>query len=543
MRAHRRRPLLRGTTLAALLSGTAVFYLWGLSASGYANSFYSAAAQAGSQSWKAFIFGSLDAGNAITVDQPPASLWLMALSVRIFGLSSWSILVPQALLGVGTVAVLYASVRRTSGHLAGLIAGALLALTPVAVLMFRFNNPDALLVFLLTAAAYCTLRATEEASGRWLAGAGVLIGLAFLTKMLQAFLVLPAFALVYLIAAPASLRKRFLHLLMAFATMIVSLGWWVAIVELVPASMRPYVEGSANNSVLDLIFGYNGLGRIFGNDGEGDAALPGGQGGMWGTPGITRLFDGVSGGMIAWLIPAALVLAAFAMIMLGRAHRTNTVRAAIMVWTGWLLVTGLVFSFMAGYQDYYTIALAPAIAGLIAVAGHALWQERRRWLARVGLTLAAALTGVTGYVLISQAPEPYNSLSHPGGGHRISGRQPAAEGAGGGRDRGGPSGRCRRPRSLLAADGGHSSPGIGRSAGEWWRRRRKQSDRHAAEGERLGLHLGRRDQRIPVRRPLSAGQPVARDGDRRLQRRRSQPDARGVPGAGEQGPNPLLPRW
>ena len=197
---------------------------------------------------------------------------------------------------------------------------------------------------------------------------------------------------------------------MAFATMIVSLGWWVAMVELVPASMRPYVEGSANNSVLDLIFGYNGLGRIFGNDGEGDAALPGGQGGMWGTPGITRLFDGVSGGMIAWLIPAALVLAVFAMIMLGRAHRTNAVRAAIMVWTGWLLVTGLVFSFMAGYHDYYTIALAPATAGLIAVAGHALWQERHRWLARVGLTLAAALTGVTGYVLIGQAPEPYNSL-------------------------------------------------------------------------------------------------------------------------------------
>jgi 4-amino-4-deoxy-L-arabinose transferase-like glycosyltransferase len=99
---------------------------------------------------------------------------------------------------------------------------------------------------------------------------------------------------------------------------------------------------------------------------------------MWGTPGITRLFDGVSGGMIAWLIPAALVLAVFAMIMLGRAHRTNAVRAAIMVWTGWLLVTGLVFSFMAGYHDYYTIALAPAIAGLIAVAGHALWQERHR---------------------------------------------------------------------------------------------------------------------------------------------------------------------
>ena len=264
---HRRpRPrLLRGIGLATLLVGTAVLYLWGLSASGYANSYYSAAVQAGSQSWTAFLFGSLDAGNAITVDKPPASLWLMALSVRIFGLSSWSILVPQALLGVASVAVLYASVRRTSGHAAGLVAGALLALTPVATLMFRFNNPDALLTFLLVAAAYATLRATERASGRWLAGAGVLVGFAFLTKMLQAFLVLPAFALVYLLVAPTPLRRRLLHLLGALAATIVSLGWWVALVELVPESWRPYVGGSETNSVLELIFGYNGLGRIFGN--------------------------------------------------------------------------------------------------------------------------------------------------------------------------------------------------------------------------------------------------------------------------------------
>jgi 4-amino-4-deoxy-L-arabinose transferase-like glycosyltransferase len=230
---------LRTAGLVALLTGTAALYLWGLSASGYANSFYSAAVQAGSQSWKAFFFGSLDAGNAITVDKPPASLWLMALSVRIFGLNSWSILVPQALLGVATVGVLYASVRRTSGHAAGLVAGAILALTPAAALMFRFNNPDALLVFLLTAAGYLTLRAAEKASGRLLVGAGVLIGFAFLTKMLQAFLVLPAFALVYLIAAPTTVRKRLLHLLAAFGAVIVSLGWWVAIVELVPASWRP----------------------------------------------------------------------------------------------------------------------------------------------------------------------------------------------------------------------------------------------------------------------------------------------------------------
>ena len=267
--------------MAALLIGTAALYLWGLSASGYANSVYSAAVQAGGESWKACFFGALDAGNAITVDKPPASLWLMALSVRIFGLSSWSILVPQALLGVATVGVMYASVRRTSGHAAGLVAGAILALTPAAALMFRFNNPDALLVFLMTAAGYLTLRAAEKASGRLLVGAGVLIGFAFLTKMLQAFLVLPAFALVYLIAAPTTLRKRVLHLLAAFGAMIVALGWWVAIVELVPASWRPYVGGSKNNSVLDLIFGYNGLGRIFGQGG----GAGGGPGGMFGEAG------------------------------------------------------------------------------------------------------------------------------------------------------------------------------------------------------------------------------------------------------------------
>ena len=188
--------------LIGLLALTAVLYLWDLGASGWANSFYSAAAQAGSQSWKAFFFGSSDAANSITVDKPPAALWIMALSVRIFGLSSWSMLVPQALEGVASVGLLYLAVRRTSGAQAGLLAGAVLALTPVAALMFRFNNPDSLLVLLLIAGAYFTVRATESGSLRWLSLVGVMVGFGFLTKMLQALLVVPAFALVYLIAAP-----------------------------------------------------------------------------------------------------------------------------------------------------------------------------------------------------------------------------------------------------------------------------------------------------------------------------------------------------
>ncbi|MCO7220948.1 glycosyltransferase family 39 protein [Klenkia sp. PcliD-1-E] len=219
------RPRWARPGLVALLAGTGVLYLWGLSANGYGNDFYAAAVQAGSQSWKAFFFGSLDAGNAITVDKPPASLWVMGLSVRLFGMSSWSLLVPQALMGVATVALVVAAVRCTVGRPGpALLAGAAMALTPVAVLMFRFDNPDALLVLLLTAAGYAVVRALGNPRAlRWVVLAGVLLGTAFLAKMLQAFLVLPGFALVHLVVAPGPLRRRLGHLLAAGPR-----WWWPA---------------------------------------------------------------------------------------------------------------------------------------------------------------------------------------------------------------------------------------------------------------------------------------------------------------------------
>src|SRR3954452_22677133 len=214
--------------LAGLLVATALLYLWGLGASGWANTFYSAAAQAGSESWKAFFFGSSDAANSITVDKTPLALWPMGLSVRIFGLSSWSILVPQALEGVGAVWLLHATVRRTTGSsVAGLVAGATTDLTPVAVLMFRFDTPYEMLVLLQVVAAYATLSAFEAShvggrAARWLALAGMLVGLAFLAKMLQAFLVLPAFVLVYAVFAGVSYRCRILHLLGAAAGLVLA---------------------------------------------------------------------------------------------------------------------------------------------------------------------------------------------------------------------------------------------------------------------------------------------------------------------------------
>ena len=229
-RASRDPPWVR-PALLTLLVGTAVLYLWGLGASGWANSFYSAAVQAGTKSWKAFFFGSSDASNFITVDKPPASLWVMEISARLFGVNSWSILVPQALEGVASVAVLYAAVRRSFRPGAALLAGLVLATTPVAALMFRYNNPDALLVLLLTVAAYATVRALERANTWWLVLAMSAVGTGFITKMLQALLVVPALGLVYLLAAPTPLRRRIVQLATGAVALVVSAGWWVAIVQ------------------------------------------------------------------------------------------------------------------------------------------------------------------------------------------------------------------------------------------------------------------------------------------------------------------------
>ncbi|WP_280351279.1 glycosyltransferase family 39 protein [Nocardia abscessus] len=395
--------------LATLLLGTAVAYLCNLSANGWGNSFYSAAVQAGSVSWKAFFFGSSDAANSITVDKPPASLWLMELSVRAFGLNSWSILVPEVLLGVATVALLWATVRRPFGPAAGLLAGLALAVTPVAALMFRFNNPEALLVFLMVAAAWAMTRAVEDGRRRWLVLTGALIGFGFLTKQLQVLLVVPALASTYLIAGPPKLGKRIAQLFAAGAAMVAAAGWWLLAVELWPTSSRPWIGGSHENSILELTLGYNGLGRLNGDErgsvGPG-GELPAGGNGMWGSTGITRMFEPAQGGQIAWLIPAALIALVVGILLRGRAARTDRQRASLILWGGWLLVTGLVFSFMAGiFHQYYTVALAPAIAALVGAGAALLWRARHRLWVRLASALAVGLTTATAWMLLSRSPE------------------------------------------------------------------------------------------------------------------------------------------
>ncbi|HEY9241370.1 MAG TPA: glycosyltransferase family 39 protein, partial [Streptosporangiaceae bacterium] len=396
--------------LLALLLATAVLYLAGLSRSGYANEFYAAAVQAGTKSWKAFLFGSLDSGNFITVDKTPASLWVMELSGRLFGFSSWSLLVPQALEGVAAVGVLYAAVRRWFGAPAGLIAGAVLAVTPVATLMFRFDNPDALLVLVMTLAGFAITRAIESGRTRWVLLTGALLGLGYLTKMLQAFLILPAFALAYLWAGQPALGKRIWQLLAGAGALVAAAGWWVVIDLLTPAASRPYVGGSTDNNILQLTFGYNGLGRLDGTGARAGGPPSGGGGGgnslFGGATGITRLFSSDMGSQVSWLLPAALIMLAALLWLSWRSPRTDRTRAAALLWGGWLVLTGLVFSYMSGIiHPYYTVALAPAIAALAGIGAVALWRIRDRWWARIVLAGTVLITAGWAWVLLGRSPD------------------------------------------------------------------------------------------------------------------------------------------
>jgi len=409
----------RPTLLAAAVLA-AVLYLVNLTVSGYANTYYVAAAEAASKSWSAMFFGSLDSANAITIDKPPLATALMGLSVRLFGLSSWSILLPQALAGVATVVVLFQAVRRSFGPAAAAIAAVVMALTPVAVLIFRFDNPDALLTLLLVTGAWALVRGLEDGRLRWAILASVLVGAAFLTKYLQAYLVLPAFAAVWLLAAPGSIRRRIGGALAALATVIVTSFWWVAIVELIPASARPYIGGSSTDSALDLLFGYDGLGRIFGGAGPagngppGGATLPGlgGAGGAGGSPfggeaGALRLLNDVFGGQIGWLIPLAVVGLAAGLWLRRRAPRTDPARAGLVLWGLWFLVTAAVFSFMSGIvHPYYGVALAPAVGALVGAGVVMLYEHRSRmrWPALV-LGAGFVVTAAVAWLLLERTPD------------------------------------------------------------------------------------------------------------------------------------------
>lgn len=393
--------------LPTLLIATTVAYLWHITRNGMANQFYAASAQAGSMNWKALLFGSLDPANFITVDKPPLSQWVMGLSGRLFGFSSAGMLIPEALMGVGTVWLLYATVRRLSGPGAGLLAGAALALTPVAALMFRFNNPDAAMVLLMTAAAYCTVRAVSRPGARWLVLAGVALGFAFLAKMLEGLMAMPAIGLVYLVAATVPLRRRLLHLAGALAAFVLSAGWFVVLTLLWPASSRPYLAGSTDNSFMNLVLGYNGFGRVLGQR-HGLAATsmpPSGHPGGFGSQGIMRLFTGEFGFENGWLLPAALLATGLVLVVTRHRPRTDLTRAGAILFGGWLLVDGVVLSVMrSSVHPYYCMSLAPAVSALFGIGVAEAWRGRECRFHRNGLAALLLVTAGWSWWMLGRNP-------------------------------------------------------------------------------------------------------------------------------------------
>ncbi|WP_020140876.1 ArnT family glycosyltransferase [Streptomyces sp. 351MFTsu5.1] len=389
--------------LLAILVLAGVLYGWNLSGNSL-NSFYSAAVYSGTQSWKAWFFGSLDAGNFLTVDKPPFALMVMGLSCRVFGFGTWQMMAPEIAAALGTIWILHASVKRYFGHVAATVAALVLALTPITVAINRDNNPDTVLVLLMVGGAALALRAVRTDRLLPLIGSAVLFGLAFNTKMLQGWIALPAVFAVYVYASRLGWRRKALNLAVAAVALAVSSFWWATAVSLVPADDRPYIGGSTDGSAWNLIMGYNGLGRVLGGEGNGGGG--GGGGSFAGTAGIGRMFNDVLGGQISWLIPFALLALAAGLVLCGRAPRTDPTRAALVLWGGWLVLHYLTFALAEGtMHPYYTTALAPAVAALCGGGGVLLWRAFRGGDARWSWVLPAglAVTGVWAVVLLRRA--------------------------------------------------------------------------------------------------------------------------------------------
>jgi 4-amino-4-deoxy-L-arabinose transferase-like glycosyltransferase len=385
--------------LLGVLALSAVLVLWGLSRSGYSNTYYAAAVKSASESWKAWFFGSLDPGSFITVDKPPLAIWLMGLSARVLGFSSFSMLLPQALCTIAAVGLLFATVRRLFGPAAALLAAAALAITPITVAIGRVNNPDALLVLLLVASAWMLVRAIGSGRTKHLVICGALVGLAFMTKMLQGWMIVPALAAAYAIAGPPRLLVRVGQLAAAGLAMAVVSAAWPAAVTLWPGS-APYIGGSTDGSVWDLILGYNGFGRVFGENGGGGGASFGGQAGLW------RMFDEQVGAQVAWLLPLAGISLVAGLWLTRRAPRTDLRRAGWVLLGLWALVHVAIFSTQQGiFHPYYVSALAPAVAALAGAGGVTLWRwARSSWAGLAALDVAILATAWLSVALLQRTP-------------------------------------------------------------------------------------------------------------------------------------------
>lgn len=389
--------LLARPEFSVLLVLSGLLFLWGLTKNGMANDYYAATVQSMASSWHNFIYGSFDMSGVMTVDKPPLAFWVQALSVKMFGYGTLSMLVPQALMGVASVALTYDLVDRRWGRYPALISGAVLALTPMAVAIFRHNNPDALLMLLSVAALWFVLRALEDGRTKWLIFAGAAIGAAFTTKMGAALLVIPALGAAYLWSAPVPRKRAFVQLLAGGGVMIAVAGAWPLLMALTPAASRPWISGTTDNSIWSLITEYNGLGRLngqMGGPGGGNGGGPGGGAGggvFGGEAGLTRLFNSAMGAQVAWLFGFAAV--GGVAIALVSKLRPSDARSGWLIAVGGIFATcAIAFSFAKGiFHPYYTAQLAPFTAALVGGAVGVFWSRSRDNDGDLGLLGAESL--------------------------------------------------------------------------------------------------------------------------------------------------------
>jgi 4-amino-4-deoxy-L-arabinose transferase-like glycosyltransferase len=442
-------PFWRWLSLTGVMLVSIFMNFYQLGQNGFANLYYASAIRSMLDSWQNFFFVSFDPGGFVSVDKPPLGFWLQAASAKIFGFTPFSVFLPQALAGVLSVLLLYHLVRRHFGVVAGLLAALALAISPISVLTNRNNTIDSTLVLVMLLGAWAVLRAAETGKLRWLLLCAVFVGLGFNIKMLEAYLVVPAYGLLYLLAAPRRIWVRIGHLALAALLMLtISLSWAVA-VDLTPAASRPYVGSSQNNSEISLALGYNGIQRLLGQFGfggsnagntarnttgsftptgpgggtfTGDFPSPGARGtgqppqgsgsrgsggGMFntGNPGLLRLFNEPLAGQIVWLLPVALL----GMLALAWQHRPrfqeDRQQQSLILWGTWLLTMAVFFSVASFFHQYYLSTLAPAICALFGIGVVVMWQDYRHsgwrgWL----LPLALILTAIEQIHIIASDP-------------------------------------------------------------------------------------------------------------------------------------------